>query len=172
MPNGIFPVPQFHSDPTTGAPLRAGLVARARTRWRRGRLDEQLVRGIDPETSVELRLRAAQLSSPSGRARLANALVERLGDARGPNLGAFPMRIRRQDDAIRGAADDLLALVLRLRDERPVEIRGAGMAARLLYGKDSPLHHDGGPELGDALRSARAALDASAPATHGLAAAA
>jgi hypothetical protein len=131
-----------------------------------------LVRGIDPETSVELRLRAAQLSSPSGRARLANALVERLGDARGPNLGAFPMRTRRQDDAIREAADDLLALVLRLRDERPVEIRGAAMAARLLYSKDSPLHHDSGSELGDALRSARAALDASAPATHGLATAA
>jgi hypothetical protein len=173
VPNGIFPVPQFHSDPTTGAP-RVGLITRARTRWRRGRLDEQLVRGIDPETSVELRLRAAQLSSHSGRARLANALVERLGDARGPNLRGFPMRTIRQDAAIREAADDLLALVLRLRDERPVELRGAAVAARLVYGKDSPLHHDNGPELKDALRAARAALDAPAPAPamHGLAAAA
>ena len=171
MPNGIFPVPQFHSDPTTGAP-RVGLITRARTRWRRGRLDEQLARGSDPETSVELRLRAAHLSSQSGRARLANALVERLGDARGPYLGAFSMRTRRQDATIREAADELQALVQRLRDERPVEVRGAAMAARLLYGKDSPLHHDSGPELKAALRATNAALDMSAPATHSLATAA
>jgi len=172
VPNGIFPVPQFHSNPTRRAPLRAGLITRARTWWRRGRLDEQLAEGFDPETSVELRLRATQLSSHSGRARIANALVERLGDARGPYLGAFSMRSRRQDAAIREAADELLALVQRLRDERPVEVRGAAMAARLLYGKDSPLHHGSGPELKGALWAARAALDASAPATHGLATAA
>ena len=172
MSNDTFPGPQFHSQQTTAASQRAGLVTRARTRWRRGKLDEQLARGIDPETSDELRLRAAQLSSHSGRAHLANALVERLGEARGPNLGAFRVRTRRQDDAIREAADDLNALVARLREERPVEIRGAARAARLLYGKDSPLHRDSGPDLKDALRTARAALDASAPETHGVAMAA
>ena len=146
MPNGIFPVPQF--TPTRRQALRASDSSLApgpgggEAGW-----TSSSARGIDPETSVELRLRAAQLSSHSGRARLANGLVERLGDARGPNLGAFSMRTRRQDATIRGAADELQALVQRLRDERPVEVRGAAMAARLLYGKDSPLHNDSGPEL-------------------------
>ena len=82
------------------------------------------------------------------------------------------MRTRRQDATIREAADELQALVQRLRDERPVEVRGAAMAARLLYGKDSPLHYDSGPELKAALRATNAALDMSAPATHSLATAA
>jgi hypothetical protein len=71
VPNGIFPIPKLHSDPPPRAPMRAGLGARVRTRLRRSKLDEQLVRGADPETSVELRLRAAQLRSSSGRSRLA-----------------------------------------------------------------------------------------------------
>lgn len=172
MPSGIFPVPQFHSDPTPRAAMRAGLVARARTRLRRNELDEQLARGVDPETTVELTLRAAQLRSNGGRSRLANALVEALGDARGPNLGAFRIRTRRQHSALREAADNLQLLVLRLRDERPIEIRGAAMASRLLNDRGSPLHHGNGQELQGALRAARAALDAADSATRNLATAA
>jgi hypothetical protein len=172
MPNGIFPVPQFHPDPTPRTAMRAGLVARVRTRLRRNNLDAQLARGVDPETSVDLRLRAAQLLSSSGRSRLANALVEALGDARGPNLGAFRMRTRRRHGAIREAADDLWPLVLRLRDERPIEIRGAAMAALLLNDRGSPLHHESGTELRVASRAARAALDAADPPRRSLATAA
>jgi hypothetical protein len=172
MPNGIFPVPQFHSDPTRPGTMRAGLIARVRTRLRRNELDEQLARGVDPAAGVELRLRAAQLRSTSGRSRLANALVEALGDARGSNLGAFRMRTRRQHAAIREAADDLQPLVRRLREERSVETRGAAMVARLLDDRGSPLHRDSGQELRGALRAARAALDAAEPATRSLATAA
>ena len=148
------------------APRCAPPRPRARTRWRRGSLDEQLPEASTPRPASSSGRGRLGRSSHSGRARLANALVERLGEARGPNLGAFPIRTRRQDAAIREAADELLALVLRLRDECPVQIRGAAMAPRLLYGKDSPLHHDSGPERQDALPAARAALDASAPATR------
>ena len=172
MPNGIFPIPQYHADPTPHAPMRAGPVARVRTRLRRSKLDERLARGVDPETSVELTLRAAQLRSNSGRSRLANALVEALGDARGHNLGAFRRGTRRQHAAIREAAYELLSLVQRLRDERPIESRGAAMAARLLNDSESPLHRDSAPELQEVLRAARAALDASDPATRSLATAA
>jgi hypothetical protein len=172
MPNGIFPVPQFHSDPTPRTVMRAGLVARVRTRLRRNELDEQLACGVDPETSVDIRLRAAQLRSTKGRSRLANALVEALGDARGPNLGAFRMRTRHRHAAIREAADDLRPLLLRLRDERPIETRGAAMATLLLNHRGSPLHHESGPELQVALRAARAALDAADPPGRSLATAA
>jgi hypothetical protein len=171
VPNGIFPVPQFHTDPNPRDPMRAGLVARVRARLRRSKLDEQLARGVDPE-GTELRLRAAQLRSHRGRSRLANGLVEALGDARGPNLGAFRLRTRRQHAAIREAADDLLPLVRRLRDERPIAIRGAAMAARLLNDRRSPLHRDDAEELQGALRAAHAALDAADPATRSLPAAA
>jgi hypothetical protein len=108
----------------------------------------------------------------SGRSRLANALVDALGDARGPNLGTFSLRTRRRHAAIRDAADDLLALVLRLRDDRPIEIRGAAMAARLLNDRGSPLHRDSGQDVRDALRAARTALDTADPAGRDLAAAA
>ena len=172
MPNGIYPIPQYHAHPTPHAPMPAGPVARVRTRLRRSELDERLARGADPETSVGLTLRAAQLRSNSGRARLANALVEALGDASGHNLGAFGRRTRRRHAAIREAADDLLRLVQRLRDERPIECRGAAMAARLLNDSESPLHRDSAPELQEVLRAARAALDASDPATRSLATAA
>jgi hypothetical protein len=64
MPNGIFPVPQFHSHPSQSADRRTGLALRTRTWWRRDRLDEQLAHGADPATSAELTLRAAQLRSP------------------------------------------------------------------------------------------------------------
>jgi hypothetical protein len=172
MPNGIFPVPQFHHDPTPRTAMRASLVARVRTRLRRNDLDEQLARGVDPETSVDLRLHAAQLLSSSGRSMLANGLVEALGDARGPHLGAFRMRTRHRHAAIREAADDLRPLVLRLRDEQPIEIRGAAMAALLLNDRGSPLYRESGPELQVALRAARAALDAPDPARRSLATAA
>jgi hypothetical protein len=172
VPNGIYPIPQFHSDPTPGVPRPASLVARVRARLRRSKLDEQLADGVDPDSSVELGLRAAQLGSDRGRARLANHLAEVLGDARGPNLGAFRTKTRRQHAAIRYAADDLLGLVLRLRDQRAIELRGAAMAARLLNDRRSPLHRDSGQDLQDALRAARGALEAPDSATQDLATAA
>jgi hypothetical protein len=172
VPNGIYPIPQFRSDPNDHRRSRPSLFARLRTRWRRDKLDQQLARGADSESSTELSLRRGQLGSGSGRSRLANALVEALGDARSPNLGAFRMQTRRRHAAIRDAADDLLALVLRLREDRPIDVRGAAMAARLLSDRGSPLHRDSGEYLQDAIRAARIGLDAADPASRDLAAAA
>ena len=61
MPNGIFPVPQFHSYPSRTATTRPGIALRMRTRWKRRGLDDELARGADPAASAELTLRAAQL---------------------------------------------------------------------------------------------------------------
>jgi hypothetical protein len=170
MPPGIFPVPTFREVDTD--PTRPGLALRIRTRLRRNRLDSELARGVDPTASAELGLRAAQLRSASGRRELANALVETVGDARGPNLGAFRMKRRRQHAAIREAADDVQALVTRLRDGEPIDVRGAAMTARLLNDGASPLHKDRGQDLRHAIRAAWVALSSTRRATEDLATAA
>jgi hypothetical protein len=159
MPSGVFPVPRFRLRPRARVRGRPRLAVRARTRLSRKRLDEDLARGATPGGSAELALRAAQLRSTSERSRLANALVEAVGNARGPNLGAYRMKNRRRDDATRECADDLLALALRLRDDRTIAVRGAAMTARLVGDKASPLHRADAEDLRKAIHAAHAALD-------------
>jgi hypothetical protein len=170
MPNGIFPVPEFDSRPDHTADTRQSLAARVRTRWRRNRLDEELAHGADPDTSAGLSLRASQLCSPAERSRLANALAEALGDARRGT--PVTLKVRPQRAEIRAAADELLALIGRLRNDQSVSVRGAAMAARLLSDRTGPLHRADRQDLRHAIRAARVALDATDRAAHDLAAAA
>jgi nucleotide-binding universal stress UspA family protein len=107
VPSGIFPVPRFR--PTARYATRPSLGLRVRTRRWRNQLDSELAQGVDPAASAELGLRAAQLRSASGRRELAAALVETLGDARGPNLGAFRTK-RRVGLFRRKLRDELSAL--------------------------------------------------------------
>jgi hypothetical protein len=159
MPSGIYPVPKFRASPRSRVRARPSLAVRARTRLGRKQLDERLASGADPGTSAELQLRAAQLRSSGERSGLANALVEAVGNARGPNLGAYRMKNRRRDDAIRECADDLLALAVRLGDGRTVAVRGAAMTARLISDPASPLRRADAEDLRQAIQAARAALD-------------
>jgi hypothetical protein len=155
MPYGIFPIPQLQPHPSDSPGRRPGLTLRMRTSWRRARLDDSLARGDDPATNAQLALRAAQLSSPAVRSELANTVVKALGDARAPNLEPFTAKGRRHRAEILECADDLLSLARRLRDEQPINVRGAAMTARLL--KDGATSVD--RNLGHAVRSARIALD-------------
>jgi hypothetical protein len=168
VPNGIFPVPQFHSHPSRGPSF--GL--RLRTRWRRDHLDGELASGTDPASSPELTLRAAQLQSQAVRSRLANAIAEMLGRAYEPNLGRFTVTGAQQNAEIGEYADNLKALVARLRDDRPIDIQGAAMTARLVNDRSSPLYLAGDHGLGSAVLSARLALDRSAEVRQDLASAA
>jgi hypothetical protein len=157
MPHGIDAVPK-HPESRELAETGPNLDVRIRTRIRRSRLDSQLAHGADSTASAERALRAAQLQSTAERARIANALVEMLGDARRGE--PMTLRPRPQRAAVREAADDVLALVLRLRDARPAAVRGAAMAARLVDDRTSPMHrHDTG-DLREAIRAAASALDA------------
>jgi hypothetical protein len=121
---------------------------------------------VDPGGGAELALRAEQLSSPGERARIANALVEALGDARRGE--PMTIRPRPQRAVVRDAADDTLALVLRLRDDRPVGIAGVAAAARLVDDRTGPMYRDDAGDLHDAIRSAASALDATAEPVGGL----
>ena len=167
MPNAIFPVPEFHPAPSRSAP---SLAVRVWTRLRRNRLDQELALGADPGGSASLDHRAAQLQSRGERARLANALVETLGDARRGE--PVTVRVRPQRSVVRDYADDLLGLVLRLRDDRPVDVRGAAMTARLVSDRAAPLRRPGEVDLHDAIRDAHTALNTPAQTTRELATAA
>jgi hypothetical protein len=156
MPYGVFPVPK-RPDSTDNGPSGPGLAVRIRTRFGRAQLDHELANGADPSGSDDLALRAEQLSSRAERARIANALVEALGEARRGTPMAI--RVRPQRDTVRAAADEIQWLVLRLRDEHPVGLSGVAKAARLVDDRRGPLYrHDAG-DLDQAIASARAALE-------------
>jgi hypothetical protein len=164
MPYGVFPAPK-NRDSGNSATTGPSLAVRIRTRFGRAQLDSELASGADPVGSAELALRAEQLSSPAERARIANALVEALGDARRGE--PMTLRLWPQRDVVRDAADAILALVLRLRDDRPVGTAGVAAAARLIDDRRSPMYRDDAGDLHDAIRSALSALEATAePAEH------
>jgi hypothetical protein len=155
MPNGIFPIPAFKTvpprDPTPG------LRARTKTRLQRNSLDGKLAHGADSRTTPELSLRAAQLRSHGERARLANALVEAVGEARQGDPVTVRPRPHRAE--VRANADELLALAARLRDDLPVDVRGAAMAARLVSDRKGPLRSMSSGNLREAVEAARHAMD-------------
>jgi hypothetical protein len=158
MTSAIHPISES-SGSSDDARKGASLPLRIRTRLSRGPLNWQLAHGATPEDGPELALRAEQLNSASERTRIADALVTTLGDARARE----PVTIRRrpQRAAVRDAADEILALALRLRDDRPVATAGIAKAAWLVGDKLSPMHRHGAGDLREALRSALTALDAS-----------
>lgn len=165
MPNGIFPVPQFRAYPPP-AGARPSLALRISARLKRRQLDAQLSKGADPGASAELTLRAAQLRSLDVRSRFADELVETLEEAYKPQRLSLKLQPHRAE--IREWADDILALVARLRDGRPVTAQGMAMTARLLTSGTSPLDPDSGESVRRAVRSASVALDAPAPAAREL----
>jgi hypothetical protein len=156
MPYGVFPVPESpDSDKSQGTDT--SLAVRIRTRLGRAELDSELAHGSDPAGSAELALRAEQLSTPAERARIANGLVEALGDARRGE--PMTLRPRPQREVVRDAADGILALVLRLRDDRPVGIAGVAAAARLVDDRRSAMFRTDAGDLHDAIRSAQTSMD-------------
>ena len=154
MPLGPFPLPDFDTPPRPARePSRPW--ARMRTRWRRNQLDDELSAGADPHTSAELSVRASQLGSEPVRARLANTLVDPVVAGRARELLTIGARPRRT--ALKRNLDELVPLIERLCDGRPIHVRGAAMTARLVSDTQGPLYREG--DLRHALRSARVALD-------------
>jgi hypothetical protein len=168
MPNGIFPIPNFRTTETHRSSW--GLRTRLRVHLTHNRLSRELAGGADPSSSRDLSLRAAQVRSEAGRARLANALVEAVGEAR----RGEPMTIRRQPQRaeVCVAAEELLALASRLRARGPVDVRGAAMVALLVNDHASPLHRVGARRLREAVAEAHSALIPVQEAEQDLAAAA
>jgi hypothetical protein len=155
MPNGIFPIPAFKTVPPRQASARSPL--RMRMRWQRNQLDEQIAGGAETTATAELNLRAAQLRSRAERRRIANALVEVVGEARRGD--PVTVRPRPHRAKVRASADELLGLAARLRDDLPADVRGAAMAARLVSDRNGPLRSMSGGDLREAVETARHAMD-------------
>jgi len=171
-------------------PDEASLSLRLRTWWRRNRHDRILAAGGDPAADRELRLRARQLTSKSGRHRLAEHVKELVSEAH-DRPSSFTTRTpfspkaltpfsfatltpRRRADVHRSTAE-LLAVAERLREDRPIEVQGAAKVSRLLGDRTGPLYTSprSAPfTLEHAVRSARRALDSDAGTESTLAVAA
>jgi hypothetical protein len=127
-----------------------------RTWWHRDELDDRLAHGANPAGEPILARRAEQLRSRKGRADIADGLQDALDESRKAWSVSAKLPLRRAE--IRGCADDVVALVTRLRDERPIDVRGAAMAARVLFDGTGPLYRESS-ELRYQLRAALLALD-------------
>jgi hypothetical protein len=139
------------------AAMMTGISLKLRTWWRRAELDEKLAHGADPESDPMLSRRAAQLTSRSARTRNADAFVDALDEARKVWSISARLPLRRAD--VRACGEDIVALAHRLRDDEPIDVQGAAMAARLIFDGTSPLYREGSVTLRYAVRSARLALD-------------
>ena len=137
--------------------MRTTTSLKLRTWWLREELDERLAHGADPCADPVTSMRAAQLRSPETRAHLADDLAHALDEARRRWSPNARLPLRRAE--VRACADDILNLCARLRDDRPVDVQGVAMTARLLYDGTSALYRDGRLTLRYALRSALLALE-------------
>jgi hypothetical protein len=137
---------------------RPALWIRLRAWLQRLSLDRQLAAGKPAWASAELRLRAAQLTSPGARRALADEidrLLEVVARPPRPRGAAAPL-----DRSAVLACDELLrALAHDLRDAKPVQVHGVALVRQLLRDGASPLYAAGtGGSLDSAIRRARAAL--------------
>jgi hypothetical protein len=131
------------------APLPRRAVARRaaglRAWLRQDQLDEALADGADPWTSGELMIRAAELTSPTTRHKLASSIDALVALAeQGPPVSRL-VSIRRS--AVLAERDTLAALATRLRAPAPVSVTCVALLARLLWQGAGPLYdHAGGDD--------------------------
>jgi hypothetical protein len=128
-----------------------------RTWWQRDELDDRLAHGADPDTDPLLAQRADKLQTRSTRNHVAQSLEDAVNESRKAWSVSARLPLRRVE--IRHCADDIDALVARLRDGDPIDVQGAAMAARLVFDGTGPIYRNGNISLRYAVRSARLALD-------------
>jgi hypothetical protein len=124
-----------------GPARRTRLAARL---WA-GSLDRELADGADPADCPQLAARAAYLTCPATRARLA-ATVERFVTA--ADLPAARARVHPSRGGVRANRNRMLELTARLRDDAPVYARGVAEVNLMLSDGAGPAYVDG---HGDAL---------------------
>jgi len=143
------------------------LVARLRAHWRSADVDRLLAAGVEPESSVELELRASHVTdrrrlrrSASGIADVV-ACVDAYGDA------AFEWAENVYPETIRDARAALLGLSHRLRDDGVVCPRAGAMVSYLVGCEQSPLYADSaGRRLRNFAHDAIEVIEAGRQAEH------
>jgi hypothetical protein len=139
--------------------LHERLAARLCASW----LDDELARGVPPETGAALALRAQTLGGTRTRNALARSLRNVLDDAQ---QGSRPRRgqVATLRADILTAADQFERLIERLLEPGIVAARGCARVRMLLTDGGSPLYvrgasHDLGTAAADALAQLEPALE-------------
>jgi hypothetical protein len=120
--------------------FRPGLATRLAARLWAASLDQELADGADPAECPQLAARAAYLTCPETRARLA-AIVERFVTA--AELPARAGRVHPARGGVRANRERMLELAARLRDDAPVYARGVAEAKLMLSDGAGPAYLDG-----------------------------
>jgi len=127
-----------------------GPLVRLYVAFHRGGLDRALARGEDPVARRTLAVRAGQLVSSRGRARVATQLERAIHSATAPRR--LTSAVAPNATAVRLHHTQILDLVDRLRSSEPVAAAGVARLLVLLRDGCSPLYLPDPPEaLGDDL---------------------
>jgi hypothetical protein len=115
-------------------------ISKLRLAVRRRRLTEDLARGIEPVSSSDHALRAAELTSPKSRKQLAKSYSRTLDEAhRRPPVSRMVIMKR---GAVLEAEDAINSMIERLRSPDPVTPQGMAMADQILTASEwSPLYN-------------------------------
>jgi hypothetical protein len=138
---------------------RPGVWDRIMTHARSFALDGQLADGASPEATVQLALRAQQLTSMRERRGLAAGIENILASVTQPPRSHWsPVPVCR--DRVRDAASDFQALAGKLLTPAPVPAQGVAQTSMLLHDGGGPLYRRSSPDdLRARIRQAAAALD-------------
>jgi hypothetical protein len=121
------------------------------------RLDSDLARGISPDATAALALRAQMLVSTQVRSDLARSAQRIMAAAQGPAGGRLPVPVCR--DRVRHSLGEFADLVCGLLAAGPVPARGVAKASILLGDARGPLYHRASADdLPATLREAAQAL--------------
>lgn len=125
--------------------------------WSHRSLDAELALGIDPASDPALAMRAAQLSSPRHRRRLAEWIERLVGDSEEDRLNAPSAAVPVVRQGVAEARESLLRMADLLRNGEGLRPRGIAAAERLLTFGGSALYTDTAP--GAVELQARAVVD-------------
>jgi hypothetical protein len=119
-------------------PVHEGYLTRLRVRLRRDGLDRRIAAGENVHGDADLGRRAAQLTEPGTRHRIAATIDRVIDEAAGPPA-AFSSKVPLARGAIVTCAPRLCEIAGRLDGDQPVAARGVAQAAMLVREGDSPL---------------------------------
>ena len=139
-------------------PPRDAYLTRLRVRLRRDGLDRRIAAGEDTHADADLGRRAAQLSEPDTRRRIAATIDRLIDEAAGPPA-RFSSKVPLARGAIVTCAPRLCEIAGRLEGDQQVAARGVAQAAMLVREGDSPLYT---PQISDVALNRRLAAVAAA----------
>ena len=117
---------------------RVRVLDRIQTRVSRDRLDAELAKGVPPDSSVVLSLRAKQLLTRSERLGLVRSLRRILSTSEQSNTVRLGVPLNR--DAIRNSRQQLEQLIDKLEGDLPVDVRSMASLHNLVVDGGSPLY--------------------------------